>query len=154
MDSSILSEVHKILGYTPSDEAALKKVRNVWKKLEQLRAKASKDDAGAVRAYREFLEKSLGPARLAQELHDVAGATREFWDWYDQRCRELGISELESRRGMDHQEWMARWHTPVYQTFVEALTRVIDNPTPLNFQETRDASEKMLRAYVEAFKSN
>jgi hypothetical protein len=152
MISSGITEIHKTLGYSQPDEDALRKVRNIWKKLETLRAKAAKDDPAALRAYRELLEKSLVAARQVQQVEDPLEANNEFWAWYAKRCEELGTAELESRRGRSHQGWMQQWQPAKYMLWEQAVIRMMEDPTPISFQEAKDASDKMLRAYVEAFK--
>lgn len=154
MSASGITDIHKMLGYTPDDEAALKKVRNVWKKLESFRAKATKDDPAALRAYREFLEKSLAAARQVQVVEDPTQAHREFWDWLEILKADQGVADLEGRRGKLMADWMQKVYPSKYALWLDAVNRMLEEPTPANFQEARNASEKMLRTYVEAFKGN
>jgi hypothetical protein len=154
MSSSDIDLVHKAVGYTDSDAAALRQVRAVWKKLEAMRSKASKGEPRALTAYREFLEKSIIAARQVQALPDATRATSEFWAWYIGECERLGVTVLERDRGLCHAAWSEKWLKTEYAAFEKAYGRFVETATPQGLNDIKGTATRLLQAYVEAFKNN
>ncbi len=154
MSVESVTQVETDLAVTQADTEVLRGVRLVWQKLQKLRQAALSDDK-KVSAYRELLERGLAQARAQMapvEEVSVEQKCREFWDWYEVQCRELGISELEQRRGRPHAEWSEKWLPEVYAAFSAAIGRVVDMPSQLHFDDARVKATALLKAYVGAIK--
>jgi hypothetical protein len=151
MTASSVAELIDALGVTPEDLAALKGVRLVWKKLEALRLKAEKGTPKDLAAYKELLEKNLVAARKNQPTEDPEQASKGFWAWYVSCAQELGVPAIEEARGSSHSAWCEKWLISEYQGLDAAISRTIEMPSQVNFEEAKSAANKMLRAYVEAF---
>lgn len=144
-----VEEVHRDLGYTAEDAAALKKVKLVWQKLDSARKQAERNPS-LLPAYHSQLTAALTQLRKTQPVEDIEAASAAFWKWYDAQCAILGIPEKEQNRGKAHQEWCERWLPNQHRMFCEAISRLVELPTPDNFDRAKRAASVMLRAYCEA----
>lgn len=151
MSANTTTAVQRALGATEEELSALKAVRLVWKKLETLRLKAEKGTDRELTAYKELLEQNLVSVRKALVPDDFESLAKGFWEWYGARTIELGIAGIERNRGKEHQEWCGRWLPAEFSAFCAAISKTIETPSQVNFEEAKIATDKMLRAYVEAF---
>lgn len=149
MSCDAVEALERELGYTAEDRGVLQGVRLVWQRLEKLRQQATRDGK-FVRQYRDLLHKSIAQARAQQPVADPEVQSQEFWTWYDEQCRLLGVAEKERARGRPHQEWCERWLAEDYRRFYIGIAKVVEEPTPQHFEQLRTTAVKMLTAYIKA----
>src|SRR5690242_916104 len=109
MSVESVAQVEQDLGLTPEDTDTLKGVRLVWQKIQKLRGQAVRDDK-FLGQFKDILSRSLVQARAQQAPEsedDIVVKTQEFWQWYEDYTKHLGVPAKERDRGSSHQDWCA-----------------------------------------------
>jgi hypothetical protein len=123
----------------------------VWRSL-QLADNKARRDKGYVPRFEQLIRQSI--ARLEANRKDLLGGValeeevRDFWDWYSAEAIRRNVPDIESKRGLAHQDWVAKWMPEVWAKFADAYSRVVEAGTRTSLEAMRPASVALMEAYA------
>jgi hypothetical protein len=150
----MIDQLDAELGVTPEDLAALKQIRRVWSRIEELKKKAV--DTAGVKAYKTYMQKCLTQARAAKPVEDfdqLCVMGMEFRDHFDMEYHRLNIYHIESLRWPQPAWLWIQKHMPKEWDAVNAATKLwTDSPSRQTLDDAKRIVTKTLEDFVNATK--